>query len=87
MECNKEGDASPNSLAFLTSAWSLEAQFQPVTDLSSPAVVQVVDEVMRAYKYAPASEPTLTSPSEVQEDIEGLKFGKAPGPNGVRTGR
>jgi hypothetical protein len=62
---------------------SLEAQFQPVDDLSSPAVTEAVDEVMRTYKYAPASEPKLTRPSKVQEVIKGLKVGKAPGPNGV----
>jgi hypothetical protein len=62
---------------------SLEAQFQPVNDPSSPAVTEAVDEVMRAYKYAPASELKLTSPSQVQEAVQGLKVGKAPGPNGV----
>jgi hypothetical protein len=61
------------------------AQFHPVNDMSSPAVIEAVDEVMRAYsyKYAPASEPKLTSPSEVQEVIKRLNGGKAPGPNGV----
>jgi hypothetical protein len=34
---------------------SLEAQFQPVSDPSSPAVIEVVNEAMRAYEYAPAS--------------------------------
>jgi hypothetical protein len=43
---------------------SLEAQIQPVSDPSSPAVINAVVEVMRAYKYAPASAPKLTSPSE-----------------------
>jgi hypothetical protein len=62
---------------------SLEAQFQPVNDPSSPAVIEAVDEVMRAYKYAPASELKLTSPSQVQEAVQGLEVGKAPGPNGV----
>jgi hypothetical protein len=38
---------------------------------------------MRAYHYAPASEPKYTSLSEVQEAIKGLKAGNAPGPNGV----
>jgi hypothetical protein len=42
---------------------SLEAQFHPVNDPSSPAVIEAVDEVMRAYKHAPASEPIVTSPS------------------------
>jgi hypothetical protein len=64
---------------------SLAAQFQPVNDTSSPAVIKAVDEVMRAYEYAPASEPQLTSPSEEQEAINGLQVGKTPGPNGVRN--
>jgi hypothetical protein len=54
-----------------------------VNDPSSPAVIEAFDEVKRAYEYAPASEPKLTSPSVVQEAIKGLKFGKASGPNGV----
>jgi hypothetical protein len=37
---------------------------------------------MHAYEYAPASEPKLTSPSEVLES-KGIKAGKAPGPNVV----
>jgi hypothetical protein len=36
---------------------------------------------MRAYEYAPASEPTLTTSSEVIKAIKGLKVGKALGPN------
>jgi hypothetical protein len=60
---------------------SLEAHFQPVNDPLSPALIGAVDEVMRAYKYAPASEPKLTSPSLVQEAIKALKVGKVPGPN------
>jgi hypothetical protein len=43
----------------------------------------MVNEAMRAYEYVPASEPTLTSTSEVLQAIRGLKFGKAPGPNRV----
>jgi hypothetical protein len=35
---------------------SLEAQFQPVEDPSDPAVIEMVNEAMSAYKYAPASE-------------------------------
>jgi hypothetical protein len=44
-------------------AESLEAQFQSVNDQSSPVVIETVDKAMRAYEYAPASEPKLTSPS------------------------
>jgi hypothetical protein len=65
---------------------SLEAQFQPVDDPSDPAFTEIVDVAMRAYGYAPASEPTLTTPSEVIQDMRGLEFGKAPGPNVYRTG-
>ena len=32
---------------------------------------------------APASEPKLTNPEEVEEAIKGLKFSKAPDPNGI----
>jgi hypothetical protein len=62
---------------------SLEARFQPVDDPSDPAFTELVDVEMRAYEYAPASEPTFTTPSEVIKAIKGLKFGKAPGPNSV----
>jgi hypothetical protein len=62
---------------------SLEAQFQPVDDPSDPAFTERVDVAMRAYEYAPASEPTLITPSEIIKAIEGLKAGKAPGPNGI----
>jgi hypothetical protein len=62
---------------------SLEAQFQPVNYPSDPAVVEIVNEAMRAYEYASASEPKLTIPSEIQQAIKGLKVGNAPGPNGI----
>jgi hypothetical protein len=62
---------------------SLEAQFQPVDDPSDPAFTELVDVEMRAHEYAPASEPTLTTPSEVIKAVKGLKVGKAPGPNFV----
>ena len=62
---------------------SLEAQFQPENEPSVSAVIVVVDEVMRAYLFASASEPNLTDTPEVQDSIRGLKVGKAPGPNGI----
>jgi len=62
---------------------SLEAQFQPVNDPSVPAVIEVVNKEMRAYSFAPASEPKLTNSTEVQDAIRGLKVGKTPGPDGV----
>jgi hypothetical protein len=43
----------------------------------------MVDVALESYFQTPASEPKLTNPDEVQEAIRGLKFGKAPGPNGI----
>jgi hypothetical protein len=43
----------------------------------------MVNEAMRAYDYPPASEPKLTSFSEVLQAIRGLKVGKASGPNSI----
>jgi hypothetical protein len=62
---------------------SLEAQFQPVSVPSDPVTIEVVDVALRAHSFAPASEPKLTNPDEVQEAIRVLKLGKAPGPNGI----
>ena len=61
---------------------SLETQFQPVTDHSVPAVIEMVGVELGFYFIAPVSEPKFTNP-EVQEAIRGLKFSKAPGPNGI----
>jgi hypothetical protein len=44
---------------------SIKAQFQPVDDPSDPAFTEMVDVEMPAYEYAPASETTLATPSEV----------------------
>ena len=46
---------------------SLETQFQPVTDPSVQAVIEMVDVELRSYFNAPVSEPKLTNPDEVQE--------------------
>jgi len=62
---------------------NLETQFQSVTDLSVPAVIDMVDVALRSYFMTPASEPKLINPDEVQEAIRGLKVSKAPGPNGI----
>ena len=43
----------------------------------------MVCEALQAYSYAPASEPNLTNPAEVQDAIRGLKVSMAPGPNGI----
>ena len=62
---------------------SLEAQFQPVTDPSDPAVIEEVDVPFRAYSYENASKAMLTKSAEVQDAIWGLKISKAPGPGGI----
>jgi hypothetical protein len=62
---------------------TLETQFQPVADPSVPAIIEPVDVALKSYFQAPASEPKLTSPDEVHKAINGLKVGKAPGPNGI----
>jgi hypothetical protein len=62
---------------------SLETQFRTVIDPSDPAVIEMVDEALRAYSFAPASEHKLTNPVEVQDIIRGFNVGKAPGPNGI----
>jgi hypothetical protein len=41
----------------------------------------MVDVALRSYFMTTASEPKLTKPEEVQEDMRGLKVSKAPGPN------
>jgi hypothetical protein len=51
---------------------SFETQFQPVTDRSDPAVFENVDLALRAYSYAPASQPMLSNPDEVQDATRGL---------------
>jgi hypothetical protein len=43
----------------------------------------VADEVMRAYLFVLARDPKLTDTPEVQDAIQGLKVGKAPGSNGM----
>jgi hypothetical protein len=62
---------------------SLEARFHPMDDPSVPAVIEVVSEAMQVYSYAPASEPQITNPAEVQSAIRCLKVGKAAGPDGI----
>jgi len=61
----------------------LETQFQPQNDPSVAADIEVINEAMRAYSIAPASEPKLTKTTEIQDAIRGLKVGKAPGPDGI----
>jgi len=62
---------------------NLEAKFQPVTVPSFPAVIEMVDVALRYYFITSAGEPKLTNPEKFEEAIRGLKFSKAPGPNGI----
>jgi hypothetical protein len=62
---------------------SLESQFQPVNNPSDPAVIEKIAEAPQAYSYAPASQPKLTKPMEVEDAIRGLKVCQGPGPNGL----
>ena len=81
MEDNQRGDESSHSLAshgYMEGiaisesqkaealAESREAQFHPVNEPSVPAVIEVVDKVMRGYLFAHASEPKLRDTPEVQ---------------------
>jgi hypothetical protein len=59
---------------------SPEVQLQPVDDPSDPAFTEMVDEALRAYKYAPASEPTLTIPSEVLQAHQWIQGWQGSGP-------
>jgi hypothetical protein len=61
----------------------VEAQFQPVHDPSVPAAIAVVNKAMQAYSFAPASEAKLTNPMDVQDTIQGFKFGEVPGPDAI----
>jgi hypothetical protein len=54
-----------------------------VADPLVPAVIEMVDMVLRSYFQALASELKLTNPDEVHKAIRDLKVGKAPGPNGI----
>ena len=62
---------------------NLETQFQPVTDPSVTAVIEMIDMALRSYFLSPDSEPQLTTPDEVHEAIRDLKVSKPAGPNGI----
>jgi hypothetical protein len=79
---NPAGGIVSDSEKAETLADNLETQFQPVADPSVPAVIEM-HVALKSYFQAPASEPKLTNPDEVHEDIRGLEVGKAPGPNGM----
>jgi len=60
-----EGLALSDSEKAEAFADSLEAQFQPVTFPSVPAVIEIVDVALESYLQTPASEPKLTNPDDV----------------------
>ena len=62
---------------------NLETQFQPVTDPSVPAVIEIVDVELGSYFIAPISVTKLTNPEEFQEAIRFLNVSKALGPNDI----
>jgi hypothetical protein len=65
---------------------SRETHFQPVTDPSALAVIEMVDVALRSYLLTPTSEPKLTNPEEVQEAIRDLKVSKRQAQTVYRTG-
>jgi hypothetical protein len=65
---------------------SLEAQFQPATVPSVPAVIEMVDLAVESYFQTPASEPKLTNPDEVQEAIRALRLARLRALTVSRTG-
>jgi hypothetical protein len=72
----------PGGLA-LSDSEKAEALADSLDDPSDPEFTEGVDVTMPACEYAPASESTLTTPSEVIKAIKGLKVGKSSGPNGI----
>lgn len=62
---------------------SLQSLLQLVKDPSEPAVIEMVNEVMRAYALSPGSESQLTNPADIQNAIQGLKVGKVQPPNSI----
>ena len=80
---DQEGDESSYSEKAEALADRLKTKFQPLTDQSVPAVIEMVDVELGSYFMAPVSEPKLTKPEEVQEAIKSLKVSKDAAPNGI----
>ena len=64
-------------------AENLETPFQPVNDPSVPGVAEMVEVAFWSHLLSAASGLQLTTPDKVHEAFRGLKFSKAPGPNGI----
>jgi hypothetical protein len=62
---------------------TLEAQFQPITVPSVPAVIEMIYVTLMSYILTQNRESKLNNLDEVNEAIRDLKVGKAPGPNGI----
>jgi hypothetical protein len=56
-----------------------------VNNSLDPAVCEMGVEGKRAYEYALASEPKLTSTSCFLQAIRGLNVGKSPGPKSIQN--
>jgi hypothetical protein len=80
------GIAVPDSEKAEALAYSLETQFQLVTNPLVPAVIEMVDVALKSYFLTSASEPKLTNPDEVHKTIRDLKVSKALGPNSILNG-
>jgi hypothetical protein len=65
---------------------NVETHFQPVNDPSDPADIEMVNVAMRAYEYAPASDPKLTILTEVLQDIRDSKLARLEARTVQRTG-
>ena len=48
-----------------------------------PAVIEMIDVVLRSYFLTPASEPKSIKPDEFHGAIMRLKVSKVPSPNGI----
>jgi hypothetical protein len=65
---------------------SLEAQFQPITVPSFPALIDMVDEALELYLQTSASEPQLTNPDDVQNRSWATTFARLRAQTVYRTG-
>jgi hypothetical protein len=64
------------SLLFFTVSLITVFSRVPVIDRLQLAVIEMVDEAMRAYEFAPATEPKLTSPAEALQAIKDARFAR-----------
>jgi len=60
--CSPRGKSLSHSEKAEALAENLETQFQPVTDPSVPAVLEMVDKALKSYFMTPANGPKLSQP-------------------------